>query len=138
MYPTNPVGAAAVLPPPLRVLIVEHDAETALAYEILLQLQGREVRTASDGPSALAAARAFQPDVVLLELCLPGLDGWEVARWLRARGAGKSPFLVALTKYRRRQDKRKSRESGIDLHLLKPADPRILADLVERFQQVVR
>jgi CheY-like chemotaxis protein len=105
---------------------------------ILLQLQGLEVRTAADGPQALEAARAFQPDVVLLDIDLPGPDGWEVARHLKTECPGQPPFIVAVTGYGRREDRRKSAEAGIDLHLLKPADPRMLAELLERFQRVVR
>jgi CheY-like chemotaxis protein len=104
----------------------------------LLQLQGLEVRTAPDGPKALADAQTFQPYVVLLDIALPGLDGWQVARQLRAESTGKPPFLIAVTGYGREQDRRKSKEAGIDLHLLKPADPVRLAGLLERFQKVVR
>jgi two-component system CheB/CheR fusion protein len=126
------------LPTPLRVLIVEDDADTASTYETLLQPQGLEVRTVFDGPGALAAAQTFQPEVVLLDIGLPGLDGWEVARRLKDERTGGPPFLIALTGYGRQEDRRRSIEAGINLHLLKPIHPPLLARLLKRFQRVVR
>ena len=123
---------------PFRVLVVEDDADTASTCELLLQLQGLEVRTAPDGPKALVAAQAFQPEVVLLDIGMPGMDGWEVARRLQAKSTGKPPFLIAITGYGREEDRRKSEEAGIALHLLKPVNPRMLVGLLERFQRVVR
>jgi CheY-like chemotaxis protein len=96
------------------------------------------VRTAPDGPSALAVAQTFQPEVVLLDIGLPGMDGWEVARRLQTACTSQPPFLIAITGYGREEDRRKSEEAGINLHLLKPADPQVLAGLLERFQKVVR
>jgi CheY-like chemotaxis protein len=124
--------------PPLRVLVVEDNADTAATCELLLQLQGLEVRTVPDGRSALAAAQSFTPDVVLLDIGLPGLDGWEVARRLKKESTSRPPFLIAVTGYGREEDRQKSARAGIDLHLLKPADPVQLAELLERFQKVVR
>jgi CheY-like chemotaxis protein len=104
----------------------------------LLQLQGLEVRTAPDGPRALAVTQTFQPDVVLLDIALPGMDGWEVARALKASHTGRSPLLIAITGYGRVQDRRKSQAAGIDLHWLKPVDPVRLVGLLQRFHKVVR
>jgi CheY-like chemotaxis protein len=120
------------------VLVVEDDADTAATCKLFLQLQGLEVRTASDGPSALLAAQTAKPDVVLLDIGLPGMDGYEVARRLATDHNDKPPFLIAVTGYGQQVDRRKSQEAGIDLHLLKPADPVRLAGLLERFQKVVR
>jgi CheY-like chemotaxis protein len=125
-------------PPPLRVLIVEDDADTTSAYEILLRLKGLEVRAAPDGPTALAVAQPFRLEVVLLDIGLPGMDGYEVARRLKAKAIGKPPFLIAVTGYGQEEDRRKSWEAGIDMHLLKPADPALLTGLLKRFRTIVR
>jgi DNA-binding response OmpR family regulator len=123
---------------PLRVLIVEDDADTTSAFEILLQQHGLDVQTAPDGPSALAVAQSFQPEVVLLDLGLPRMSGYEVARRLKAKATGKSPFLIAVTGYGREEDRQKSAKAGIDLYLVKPADPAMLTGLLKRFRRVVR
>jgi CheY-like chemotaxis protein len=133
---TPPPTRAAPGTVPLRVLVVEDDADTADSYVCLLQLQRLEVRTAPDGPTALAVAQTFLPEVVLLDIGMPGLDGWEVARRLKAESADKPPFLIAITGYGQPEDRQKSAEAGIDLHLVKPADPRMLVGLLERFQEV--
>jgi two-component system CheB/CheR fusion protein len=124
-------------PTPFRVLVVEDDADTAATCKLLLQLQGLEVQTAPDGPKALAVAQTFQPDVVLLDIGMPGMDGWEVARQLKADPSGQPPFLIAITGFGQPEDRQKSAEAGIDLHLVKPADPRMLAGLLESFQEMV-
>jgi CheY-like chemotaxis protein len=136
--PTQPPSWEAPGAVPLRVLVVEDDADTAASCKLLLQLKGLEVRTAPDGPSALLAAQTAKPDVVLLDIGIPGMDGYEVARRLTTDHNGKPPFLIAVTGYGQPEDRRKSEEAEIDLHLLKPADPVRLAGLLERFQKVVR
>jgi CheY-like chemotaxis protein len=136
--PTRPPTSDAPGTAPLRILIVEDSTDTALSYQVFLELKGLEVRAAPDGPQALESARAFNPDVVLLDIALPGMDGWEVARRLKAESTSKPPFLVAVTGYGRREDRRRSEEAGIDLHLVKPTDPLELVGLLERFQRVVR
>ena len=88
----------------------------------LLKLWGHEVRVAHDGPAALEAAAAAPPEVVLLDIGLPGMDGYEVAERLRARPESGGPVLVALTGYGQEEDRRRSREAGFDHHLVKPVD----------------
>jgi two-component system OmpR family response regulator len=110
-------------PPGLRVLVVEDHADTADSLALLLTLFGHEVRVARDGPTALEMARAFPPDVVLLDIGLPGIDGWQVAERLRQQSGQKRPLLIAVTGYGQDADHRRSQEAGIDLHLLKPVDP---------------
>jgi CheY-like chemotaxis protein len=83
------------------------------------------------------ATRAFQPDVVLLDIALPGMDGWEVARELKANPTGRPPLLIAVTGYGRKRDRRQSQAAGIDLHLVKPVDPVQLVGLLRRFRKVV-
>ena len=121
----------------LRVLVVEDDADTAGSLALLLRQDRHDVRLAADGPAALAAAQAARPDVVLLDLGLPGMDGWQVAEHLRERLARTPPFLIAVTGRGRKADRRRSGEAGIDLHLVKPADPDLLRRLLARFSRVV-
>src|SRR5262249_60092589 len=102
---------------------------------MVLRLWGHEVRLARDGPTALQIAREERPDVVLLDIGMPGMDGYEVARRLREQPALKKPFLIAVTGYGRQEDQRRSRKAGVNLHLVKPVDTeglrRLLATLPE-------
>jgi signal transduction histidine kinase len=108
--------------PALRVLVVEDNVDTAETMARLLQLEGHEVQLANDGPAALTAATAFQPHAVVLDLGLPGMDGYEVARRLRDRDAEPRPVLVAVSGYGGDDARRRSRQAGFDHHLVKPAD----------------
>src|SRR5262245_58717126 len=104
----------------LRVLVVDDCQDTRHTISLLLQLWGHDVRDARDGPAALTAAHAFRPHVVLLDIALPHLDGYRVARQLRqALGLG-AALLIAVTGYGSDQDCARARESGFDHHLLKP------------------
>jgi len=88
--------------------------------------QGHQVQKALDGPSALITARAFRPEVVLLDLGLPIMSGLEVARRLRAEPRTRDAHLIALTGWGQDEDRRRTREAGIDEHLTKPTDPDVL------------
>ncbi len=88
------------------------------------------MRVASDGSAALGAIEEATPDLVLLDIGLPGIDGYEVARRLRAREGGERPVLIALTGYGQADDRARSREAGFDLHLTKPVDLDTVARLV--------
>jgi CheY-like chemotaxis protein len=121
----------------LRILVVEDDEATAQSTARLLRCYGYEVQTAPDGPTALQAAQARPPDVVLLDLGLPGMDGFEVARRLREQRDTKRPFLIAITGYGQAQRWPGAREAGLDLFFLKPADPDVLCRLLARFQTVL-
>jgi CheY-like chemotaxis protein len=103
------------------VLVVEDSPDMLLSWLLLLELWGYEPYTVSDGPAAVEAAGTLQPDIVLLDIGLPSLDGWEVARRIRQRG-GPQPLLIAVTGYGQDKDRRRSHEAGIDHHLLKPVD----------------
>jgi CheY-like chemotaxis protein/two-component sensor histidine kinase len=117
-------GAAADGPArPRRVLIVDDNPDAADTLALILRARGHLVRTASDGPSALTEAAAFRPEVVLLDIGLPGMDGYEVARRLRAMPEAAGATLAALTGYNRDEDRRRAAEAGFDRHLTKPADP---------------
>jgi CheY-like chemotaxis protein len=118
--------------------VVDDNADVLASMELLLGLTGFEVQSAPDGPTALEKAKEFHPEVVLLDIGLPGMDGYEVARRLRAECPAQPPFLVAITGYGREEDRLRSERAGIDLHLVKPADPDQLIGLLKRFQLVVR
>jgi two-component system CheB/CheR fusion protein len=112
-----------------RVLVVDDNVDAAETLAMLARLYGHEVRTVHDGASALDAAIAFQPEIVLLDIGLPGLDGYEVARRLRLQPGGDQILLAAVTGYGREEDRARAREAGFDHHLTKPFDP----VAVERF-----
>jgi CheY-like chemotaxis protein len=109
--------------PPRRILVIDDSRDAAESMALLLKLRGHEVRTAHDGGEAIPAAEAFQPDVVFLDIGLPGMDGYEVARRMRRQQTGSKVLLVALTGYGQDEDRRRSGEAGFDHHLVKPADP---------------
>ena len=119
----------------LRILIAEDHADCALSLAILLPMHGHEVEMAANGPSALEKARTDNPDVVLLDIGLPGMSGYEVSRQLTAHRPRKTPLLIAVTGFGQEEDRRNSAESGIDLHLLKPIDTDELRALLKRFHQ---
>ncbi len=121
----------------LKVLVVEDDPDGAETLALILELYGFDVRVMPDGLTALDAAQADQPDVILLDLGLPGLDGHEVARRLTARAAWKRPFLIAVTGYGSDTDRRRSAQAGVDLHLVKPVDPEQLVGLLRKFRAIV-
>jgi PAS domain S-box-containing protein len=116
---------------PLRLLIVDDNRDTVDSLAMLLRLNGHEVSTADSGPSGLEAALAIAPDVVLLDLGLPGIDGYEVALRIREK-TGKS-VLIAMTGYGQAEDRERSKEAGFDYHLIKPVDPVKLQDLLTEF-----
>jgi CheY-like chemotaxis protein len=121
----------------LRVLVVEDHEDTATSTALVLRLYGHDVQVASDGRMALQLMDAHAPDVVLLDLGLPKMDGWEVAKQIRTQATYKRPLLVAVSGYGGEADRLRSTEAGIDLHLVKPIDPDHLKDLLARFQTVV-
>jgi CheY-like chemotaxis protein len=122
---------------PLRVLVVEDEEATAASLALLLRIFGHEVHIASDGFSALAASKASPPDVVLLDIGLPGMSGFEVAQRLLDQAIEKKPLLVAVTGLGGDLDRQRSEEAGIHFHLVKPADPDQLRALLERFHSVI-
>jgi CheY-like chemotaxis protein len=97
---------------------------------MLLQLCGHQTQTAYDGLEAVQAATAFQPDVVLLDLGLPKLDGFEAARRIREDHANGGMMLVALSGWGQEEDRRRTTQAGFDAHLVKPVDPEVLIDLL--------
>jgi PAS domain S-box-containing protein len=114
-----------------KVLVVDDHPDAADSLAMLLRLEGHQVRVARNGPAALEAAQAEVPDVVLLDLGMPGMDGFEVARRLR-RGPASHVLIAALTGWGQEEDRRRTREAGFDHHLVKPADPNDLRQLLAR------
>ena len=123
--------------PRVSVLVVEDNPDAATSLSLLLELSGYRVRVAATGRAALALAAAAPPDVVLLDILLPDIDGWEVARGLRTLGGRKRPLIVAVTGLGREDDCRRSDEAGIDLHLTKPVAPRDLLAVLGRFARLM-
>jgi signal transduction histidine kinase len=109
-----------------RILLVDDNVDGAASLAMLLRELGHEVRVAHNGPAALEAVGDFEPEVVLLDIGLPGMDGYEVARRLRRQPALKDLLLVALTGYGQDEDRRRSHEAGFNLHLVKPLDLDVL------------
>jgi signal transduction histidine kinase len=116
--------------PRRRILVVDDDRDAASSLADLLELTGHETRVAHDGLEAVAVAVRFGPDVVFLDLGLPKLNGFEVARMIRQQPWGKDIMLVALTGWGKEEDRRLSSEAGFDAHLVKPADPVALMELL--------
>lgn len=108
---------------PLRILIVEDNTTTREALKLMMERQGRDVRVTGDGPAALVAAASFRPDVVLLDLGLPGMAGYEVASSLRKTPGLEHVRIVAVTGYGQPLHQVVSQQAGIDAHLVKPVDP---------------
>ncbi|MEP6873197.1 MAG: response regulator [Burkholderiales bacterium] len=116
-----------------RILIVDDNQDAAESIATFFRLQGQTVRTAADGARALDEAADFAPDVVVLDIGLPLLDGYEVARRLRQLPATRNAFLLALTGYGQAQDRMRAEEAGFDRHFAKPADPTALLTAVDEW-----
>ena len=116
--------------PGRRVLVVDDNLDSAETIALMAQLWGHDVRTAHDGQAALEMAADYRPEVVLLDIGLPGMDGFEVARRLREQEWMAGVMLVAMTGYGQEEDRRRSREVGFDHHMVKPIDPGVLQALL--------
>jgi PAS domain S-box-containing protein len=118
----------------LRVLVVDDNADSAETMAVLLGVWGHEVITASTGTEALELAQRRRPDVVLLDIGLPGIDGYEVARRIRATPELSETVLVAMTGYGQSEDRQRAREAGFTAHLVKPVPPNLLEQLLAGVQ----
>ena len=107
----------------VRVLVVDDYPDNVESMALLLRLCGHEVEVALGGAAALRVAQAQQPDAVLLDISMPGMDGYQVARKLRAMFRDRPLLLVAITAHGFEEDRRRCEEAGFDRHLVKPADP---------------
>jgi CheY-like chemotaxis protein len=118
-------------PRPLsRVLVVDDNRDTADSTALLLRMIGHEVQVAYDGREAIATARRQAPEFILLDLGLPGMDGYQVATSLKQDVSGSDAIIIVISGYGTLEDRQRSREAGIDHHLLKPVDPRVLLELL--------
>jgi CheY-like chemotaxis protein len=120
--------------PKRRLLVVDDNRDAAESMSMLLQLWGHDVVFAYDGPSALETAAHWQPDAVILDIGLPGMDGYQVAERLRELPHAKGAVLIAITGYGQDDDRLRSRRAGIDHHLVKPVAPDALRDLIDSLQ----
>ncbi len=135
-----PVAAAAgggdgTRPAPVRsrrVLVVEDNPDARQSLRMLLEMAGHEVQTSEDGPSGLAKLYAFHPDVALIDLGLPGLDGYALAREVRGRPETRAIRLVAVTGYGQAEDRKRALAAGFDLHVTKPVDMSMLEEMLGR------
>ena len=134
--PRAPPGSSAGGPAtatPRRILVVDDNEDSANSLAELLRLAGHEVHTAYDGLAAVANSETIRPDVVLLDIGLPKLNGYEVCRRIREQPWGKSMMIVALTGWGQEEDRQRSRDAGFDSHTVKPVDyatlMRLLTDL---------
>jgi two-component system CheB/CheR fusion protein len=116
-----------------RILVVDDNADSASSLAALLELSGNQVRTGHDGLDAVRLAEEFSPDVVLLDIGLPGIDGYEAARRIRELPRGRSILLVAVTGWGQSEDRRRSREAGFDHHMVKPLRAAALETLLANF-----
>jgi signal transduction histidine kinase/DNA-binding response OmpR family regulator len=140
--PAEPAGTPQAAPAapgaskparPLRLLIVEDNHDAAESLALVLDRAGHEVALADDGTQALERANQFRPEAVLLDIGLPGIDGYEVARQFRQCEELKQVPLIAMTGYGQAEDRRRSNEAGFDAHLVKPVDPDVLEGILARF-----
>lgn len=114
-----------------RLLVIDDNKDAAESMSMLFELWGYEVVCAFDGRHALETAAKYQPDAVFLDIGLPGMDGYEIAERLRELPQGTRAVLVAITGYGQDEDRRRSREAGIDHHLVKPVAPEALHELLQ-------
>ncbi|MGP0069002.1 MAG: response regulator [Isosphaeraceae bacterium] len=113
-----------------RLLVVDDNRDAAESLAMLLHLQGREVRVAHDGPSALELLKGYRPEMIFLDIGMPGMDGYELARRVRQMGGTEHVVLAALTGWGQDGDRRRSKNAGIDHHLVKPPEPKALEELL--------
>jgi CheY-like chemotaxis protein len=129
-----PIIARAPVPAksatPARVLVVDDLAASAETLMTLLEMEGFDVKTAHEGMAALKIAEDFHPDVVLLDIGLPGMNGFEVANRLRSQPHSRDALLIALTGYGEAESRSKSEQAGFDFHMVKPADVNLLLSML--------
>jgi len=130
MPQTNPHDPGASPSLTRRVLIVDDNRDAATSLAMLLQLGGAETEMAYDGPGAIDAGERFRPDVILLDIGLPGMNGYEVARRIRRETWGRTVMLIAVTGWGQAEDRQRSKDAGFDAHLVKPVDHATLVNLL--------
>ena len=119
---------------PKRILLIEDNRDARELFRMVLELAGHSVSEAESGDCGLDLLNTEQPDVAIIDIGLPGIDGYEVARRIRARAEGRAMLLLALTGYGLPKDYERSAQSGFDHHLVKPVDPCDLTRLLDAHQ----
>jgi CheY-like chemotaxis protein len=130
---TTPPQHTALQPPPAatrRILVVDDNVDAADSLALLLRLEGHDVQVVHDGPAALQAVQVSRPELIFLDIGLPGMNGYEIARRIRQLPGGEDIVLFALTGWGQQDDRRQSREAGFDQHLVKPVHHSILEALL--------
>jgi signal transduction histidine kinase/ActR/RegA family two-component response regulator len=122
----------------LRLLVVDDNVDSADGLAMLLSMSGHDVRVAHDGRTAVSEARAAKPDMILLDLGLPEISGYEVAKLIRAESADRQPLIVALTGWGQDTDRQRTRDAGFDHHLVKPVDIETLRTLIASVKPAAR
>lgn len=122
----NDIGSSACY----RILVVDDNADSALSLTLMLKMMGHDTQMVHDGLSAIHAAESYRPDVILLDIGLPELSGYEVCRRIREQPWGKRMVIIAQTGWGQDEDRRKSKEMGFSFHLVKPIDPIVLGKLL--------
>jgi CheY-like chemotaxis protein len=113
-----------------RLLVVDDNKDAATSLAMLLRLQGHEVHVAHDGPSSLVVAMSYRPDMIFLDIGMPGMDGYEVARRIRQTAGLEKVVLAALTGWGQQEDRRRTAEAGFDHHLVKPPEPNMVRSVL--------
>jgi CheY-like chemotaxis protein len=126
------------LEPRLRVLVVEDNDDIARSLAMLLELWGHDAEIVDRAEAALEAVRTRRPAVVLMDIGLPGMNGYEVAKMLRRQEGCDKLMLVAMTGYGEEEDRRRAQEAGFDRHLVKPVDPDVLQELLANCESLTR
>ena len=126
---------SAIAPSKLRILIVDDNRDAAESLTMMLEILGNEIRTAYDGEEAVRAALEFQPDVILLDIGLPKLNGYEACRRIRRQQGGKNAVIIAQTGWGQEEDRERTHQAGFDQHLVKPIDPSVLMAILSELSQ---
>jgi CheY-like chemotaxis protein len=121
-------------PQRFRILVVDDNHDSALSLAMMLSIMGHETRTAHDGESAVATAESFLPEVILLDIGLPKLNGYEVAQRIRGSVWGQSMFLIAVTGWGQEEDRQRSSKVGLNVHMVKPVEPAALERLLSELR----
>jgi CheY-like chemotaxis protein len=114
--------------------VADDNADSVTTMAMLLSSFGHEVRTSDDGLEAVRLAAEFEPDVIILDIGMPGLNGYEACRRIRAQPAGEKAVMIALSGWGQEDDKRQSEEAGFQYHIVKPVDPTALIQLLTQFE----
>lgn len=130
----TPASTANAASRRFRILVVDDNHDSALSLAMMLSIMGHETRTAHDGESAVETAETFLPEVVLLDIGLPKLNGYEVAQRIRENAWGASMFLIAVTGWGQDEDRQRSSEVGLNVHMVKPVEPAALEKLLAELQ----